>query len=278
MLPHECSINTATLGHKEPLKIVIDRVARHGFGGIAPWRRDLDGCDLSVVAKQIKDSGLEVSGLCRSEYIPSISEEHAKRAFEQNIRAIDQACVLGSACYILVVGGLPTGSKDLFAARSAVIDGIERLLEYSKSVGMPLAIEPLHPMYAADRSCVTTVGEALDICAILDPDGKKETLGVALDVYHIWWDWQLHANIEKAGKEDRILAFHICDWRVPTRDFLTDRGMMGEGVIDLETIRREIKKAGYLGLAEIEIFSEELWKEDPEVILQKCANQIKIAF
>lgn len=272
--PDRCSINTATLGHREPLETVIDRVARHGFGGIAPWRRDCEGIAIESIARHIKDAGLTVSGYCRSSYIPRATVKEREAVFAENCRAIEEAAALGAACFVLVVGGLPAGSRDLLGARSQVLDGIARLLDHARQFRVALAIEPLHPMYAADRSCVTSLSEALSLCRALEPQGFDK-LGVAIDAYHVWWDWRLHDDIRQAGSENRILAFHICDWRIPTRDLLLDRGMMGQGAIDLGTLRASVEMAGFSGLAEIEIFSEEIWRYDPEDALALCARQIE---
>ena len=170
-----------------------------------------------------------------------------------------RGATLGARCLVLVVGGLPKDrdgrivSKDLAGARAMVRDGIGELLDYARSAGMPLAIEPLHPMYAADRACVNTLGQANDLCDELAPKG--DGLGVAVDVYHVWWDPALQREIERAGAADRLFAYHICDWLVPTTDLLNDRGMMGDGVIDLPLIRGWMEDAGYRGLHEVEIFS-----------------------
>jgi len=274
LTPDRCSINTATLGHREPLTAMIDRVARHGFGGIAPWRRDCEGTKIGSIARHIKDAGLSVSGYCRSAYIPHATVEEREAAFAENCRAIEEAAALEAACFVLVVGGLPAGSRDLAGARSQVADGIARLLDHARQFGMALAIEPLHPMYAADRSCVTSLSEALALCRALEPAGVDK-LGIAIDAYHVWWDFRLHEDIGQAGSENRILAFHICDWRIPTRNLLLDRGMMGQGAIDLVRLRTSIETAGFSGLAEIEIFSEELWQYDSDYALALCARQIE---
>lgn len=273
LTPDRCAINTATLGHREPIEQVVELVARHGFGGIAPWRRDCEGFDVARIARQIRDAGLSVSGYCRSEYIPWATAAERDSAFQKNCRAIEEAALLEAECFVLVVGGLPVGSRDLQDARSQVEDGIARLIEHARPHGVALAIEPLHPMYAADRSCVTSLSEALALCQALDPAGH-DRLGVALDAYHVWWDWRLEDDIRRAGAEHRILAFHICDWRVPTRDLLLDRGLMGEGAIDLARLRASVERAGYNGLAEIEIFSEELWQLQPDDLLARCVQQL----
>jgi sugar phosphate isomerase/epimerase len=167
-----------------------------------------------------------------------------------------------------VVGGLAPGSKDLAGAREQVRDGIGAVLDHAKSCGVPLAIEPLHPMYAADRACVNTMAHANDLC-----DELGAGLGIALDVYHVWWDPNLKAEIERAG-DKRLLAFHICDWLVPTADLLLDRGMMGDGVIDIPLIRSWVEAAGYRGFHEVEIFSaNNWWKRDPDEVLMICRER-----
>ena len=186
-----------------------------------------------------------------------------------------EAKTLNAACLVLVVGGLPGAlagraeHKDIAAARSDVRDGIAETLEYARSVGMPLAIEPLHPMYAADRACINTLEQALDLCDALDP-ARGGALGVAVDVYHVWWDPKLQAQIARAGRE-RLLAFHVCDWLTPTRDLLNDRGMMGDGIIDIPRIRSWVEAAGFEGYSEVEIFSaENWWKRAGAEVLDTC--------
>jgi sugar phosphate isomerase/epimerase len=175
------------------------------------------------------------------------------------------------------VGALPgalagkPAYKDIQLARDQVFDGIGATLEYATKAGMPLAIEPLHPMQAAERACVNTLEQALDICDALDPE-KSGALGVAVDVYHVWWDPKLAAQIERAGRE-RLLAFHVCDWLLPTRDLLNDRGMMGDGIIELRKIRGFMEDAGYRGAAEVEIFSEDWWARPLDGVLATCIER-----
>jgi sugar phosphate isomerase/epimerase len=161
------------------------------------------------------------------------------------------------------VGGLPPGSKDLISARKKIYDGIAAILPEARKAGVPLAIEPLHPMQAAERACVNTLEQALDLCDLF-----QEGIGVAVDVYHVWWDPKLQSQVQRAGR--RILGYHICDWLVPTRDLLNDRGMMGDGVIDLASIKSSIEQAGYTGFQEVEIFSERWWARDPDEVLEIC--------
>ncbi|MDQ2735338.1 MAG: sugar phosphate isomerase/epimerase, partial [Pseudomonadota bacterium] len=253
------SINTATLRGAGPLDVIIDACARHGIRAISPWRDQVAGIGLARTAELVRSSGLELSGYCRGGMFPGIDAASRQSALDDNRRAVDEAKTLSAACLVLVVGGLPGAlagtplSKDLVAARHDIRDGIAATLEYARSVGLPLAIEPLHPMYAADRACVNAIEQALDLCDALDAD-RSGALGLAVDVYHVWWDAKLEAQIARAGRE-RLLAFHVCDWLVPTRDMLNDRGMMGDGVIELARIRGWMEAAGFAGYSEVEIFS-----------------------
>jgi sugar phosphate isomerase/epimerase len=190
-------------------------------------------------------------------------------AIYDNLKAIDEAHALSAQCLVFVVGGLPAGSRDIEGTREMVRDGLAAILPHARQAGVPLALEPLHPMYAGDRSVLSTIDQALDLCQALG-DGT----GVAIDVYHCWWDPNLDAAIARAGCEKRILAHHICDWLVPTKDMLLDRGMMGDGVIDLRGFRRKIEAAGYTGPQEVEIFSRDTWWTRPgDEILQTCIDR-----
>ncbi|MCG6875339.1 MAG: sugar phosphate isomerase/epimerase [Betaproteobacteria bacterium] len=260
------SLNTATVRERWNLKEMIAGCARHGIRGISPWRDKLAELGAKEAAKMIRDHGLTVTGLCRGGMFPAADRQGRKRAIEDNLRAIDDAATIEARCLVLVVGGLPPGSKDIAGAREMVRDGIGEALDHARSSGVPLAIEPLHPMYAADRACVNTLAQALDLCDELDSGGGG-ALGVAVDVYHVWWDPELARGIERAG-EKRILAFHICDWLVPTTDLLLDRGMMGDGVIDIPRVRAWVEQAGYRGFHEVEILSaKNWWKRDPDEVL-----------
>jgi len=260
----ELSLNTATVRKQWNLAQIIDGCARHGIRGISPWRDQVAQMGLSQAKKSIREKNLTVTGLCRGGFFT------AKDWRDDNRRAIEEAHELGAQCLVLVVGGLPAGSKDIRGARQQVKDGIAALLPEARKAGMPLAIEPLHPMQAAERACVNTLEQALDIC-----DELGEGIGVACDVYHVWWDPKLEQQIRRAGKK-RLLAYHICDWLVPTRDLISDRGMMGDGVIDLPLIRSWIEGAGYAGFQEVEIFSElDWWKRDPDEVLTTCKQRLR---
>ena len=280
------SINTATLrksrGVDLPLPEIIDACARRGIRAISPWRDQVAAAGLPAIAKLVKSHGLELSGYCRGGMFPATDAAGRKAAREDNRRAVDEARELDAACLMLVVGGLPgalaghAAHKDIARAREQVTDGIAELLDYARTVRMPLAIEPLHPMYAADRACVNTLEQALDVCDRLDPQ-RSGALGVAVDVYHVWWDPKLQAQIARAGKE-RLLAFHVCDWLTPTADLLNDRGMMGDGVIDIPRIRGWVEAQGFAGYSEVEIFSTaNWWQRDHGEVLDTCIQRHRSA-
>jgi sugar phosphate isomerase/epimerase len=271
------SINTATVRKQAPLDEIIDACARREIRTICPWRDQVNHVGLDAVASQLRDAGIGLSGYCRGGFFPAADSVGLEVALDDNRRAVDEAATLESPCLVLVVGALPgalsgkPAYKDISLARSQVFDGIAETLEYAKSSGIPLAIEPLHPMQAAERACINTLEQALDVCDALDPE-KTGALGVALDVYHVWWDPKLAEQIARAGRE-RLLAYHVCDWLVPTRDLLNDRGMMGDGVIELRKIRGLMEAAGYSGTAEVEIFSEDWWSRPLDEVLATCIER-----
>jgi len=268
------SINTATLRKQLPLPGIIEACATRSIPAICPWRDQVAAAGLDATAKQIKAAGLALSGYCRGGFFTAADAAGLEAALEDNHRAIDEAATLGAPCLVLVVGSLPgalTGTpayNDIGLARSQVFDGIAATLDYARKASIPLAIEPLHPMQGADRACVNTLEQALDICDALDP-GRTGALGVALDTYHVWWDPKLEAQIARAGRE-RLLAYHICDWLNPTRDLLNDRGMMGDGIIELKKVRGWVEATGYTGFAEVEIFSDRWWSLSADEVLDTC--------
>jgi len=286
------SINTATLRGAGTLDTIIETCVRHGVRAISPWRDQVHAIGLERTAALVHSHKLELSGYCRGGMFPAMDAAGRRAALDDNRRAVDEARLLEATCLVLVVGGLPGAlagapqSKDLFAARRDVHDGIAATLEYARSVGMPLAIEPLHPMYAADRACVNTMEQALDLCEALDPrldgdgtaaSGALAALGVAVDVYHVWWDPKLEAQIARAGRA-RLHALHVCDWLVPTRDLLNDRGMMGDGVIEIPRIRAWMEAAGFAGHSEVEIFSSEnWWKRPADEVVATCISRHRSA-
>jgi sugar phosphate isomerase/epimerase len=271
------SINTATVRKQLALPAIIEACARRCIAAICPWRDQVQAAGLAQVARQLKDARLVLTGSCRGGFFPAADAAGLRGALEDNRVAVDEAKTLGAPCLVLVVGALPgalagkPSYKDIGRARAQVHDGIAATLEYARGVGMPLAIEPLHPMQGADRACINTLEHALDICDALDP-GRTGALGVALDVYHVWWDPKLGEQIKRARRE-RLLAYHVCDWLVPTRDLLNDRGMMGDGVIELKKVRTLVEAAGYTGHVEVEIFSDAWWARPAEEVLDTCVER-----
>lgn len=280
------SINTATVRKQWGLARIIDECARRGIRAISPWRDQVAEAGLGAIAAQLRALNIELSGYCRGGLFPATSAAGRQAALDDNYRALDEASTLAAPCLVLVVGGLPGAlagapeSKDILLAREQVRDGIARLLERARARQLPLAIEPLHPMYAADRACVNTLRQALDLCELLDPlpDGPptanaRPALGVAVDAYHVWWDPELKAQIERAGRQRRVLASHVCDWLTPTTDLLNDRGMMGDGVIELRRLRDWVESAGFGGYSEVEIFSNRWWAEPGDTVLDTCIER-----
>ncbi|MDX0628076.1 TIM barrel protein [Sinorhizobium medicae] len=265
------SINLATIREQCGFAEAVDVCLKHGITAIAPWRDQVAAIGLEEASRIVRSNGLKLTGLCRGGFFPAPDAAGREKAIDDNKRAVDEAAELGADCLVLVVGGLAGGSKNIDAARSMVLEGIAAVLPHARAAGVPLAIEPLHPMYAADRACVNTLGQALDICEALGPG-----VGAAIDVYHVWWDPDLNEQIARAGRMKAILAHHICDWLVPTKDMLTDRGMMGDGVIDLKAIRREVEAAGFHGAQEVEIFSaDNWWKRPAEEVIATCVERYR---
>jgi sugar phosphate isomerase/epimerase len=267
------SINLATVRMQWNLREAVEACARHGIRAVDPWRDQVAALGLDESAQVIKANGMRVTGYCRGGMFPAADSAGRLAAIDENKRAIDEAVALGAECLILVAGGLPRGSRDINGARQMVMEGLATILPHARACSMPLAIETLHPMYAGDRACVNTLAQALDLCDLLG-DGT----GVAIDAYHVWWDPALASQIARAGATNRILAYHICDWLVPTRDMLSDRGMMGDGIIDLPRIRGLVQKAGYRGFTEVEIFSaENWWKKPGDEVLRTCIERFNTA-
>lgn len=255
------SLNTVTVKERWGLAACIEGCARHGIPGISPWRDVLAAMGVEAAARKIRDAGLTVSGLCRGGMFPAVDAAGRAAAIEDNRRAIAEAHAIGAACLVMVCGGLPPGSRDLPGARKMVAEGLAAILPEARAAGVTLALEPLHPMTCADRSVLSTLGQALDLC-----DALGEGTGVAVDAYHVWWDPALAANMARAG--NRIAGLHICDWLVPTTDLVFDRGMPGDGVIDLAGFQAMAEAAGYAGLVEVELLSRRWWSEDPDDVLR----------
>lgn len=257
------SWNLATTREKWGVLDAAAGLAAAGVGALAPWREMVADAGAATAKRAMADAGLALSSLCRAGMFPAPDAARRQAAIDDNRRAVDEAAGIGAPVLTLIAGGLAEGSRDLASAHAMVEEGIAAVLPHARAAGVRLAIEPLHPMYAADRACINSLRHALDICDRLADD----MLGVAVDVYHVWWDPDLEAQIGRAGSR-RLFGFHVCDWLVPTRDLLLDRGMMGDGAIDLARIRGWMDRAGYAGPIEVEIFSaENWWRRDPAEVV-----------
>jgi sugar phosphate isomerase/epimerase len=243
----------------------VDGCARAGIGQIGLWRHKVAETGLGESARLVRDAGLRVSSLCRGGMFPAATAEERSRRIEDNRRALEEAAELGTGVLVLVCG--PAPDRDIDAAREMVRDGIAAVAPYAQEHGVRLGIEPLHPMFAADRSVIVTLGQALDIAQQF----PAEQVGVIVDVYHVWWDPDVYRQIERAA--GRILGFHVNDWIVPTPDLLLGRGMIGDGVIEIRRLRTAVDAAGYHGPIEVEIFNQAIWDTPGDTILAQIKER-----
>lgn len=252
------------------LEQAVEGYARRGVAGIGVWVDWLDAAGVAKGSRLIHDAGLFVPCLCTTAWVNLAEKSALEAAIAENRRRLDAAAEIGAGCLVVVPGGLATGERDLVAARSRVQDALALLLEHARKVGVALGLEPLHPMYAADRSCLSTFAHCLDLCERLG-----EGAGIVADTYHCWWDPYFPQGLRDAGPE-RILTFHLGDWLVPTRDIYQDRGMIGDGVINFAFYRSLLDEIGYDGPFEIELFSKFDWwtregDETVRVSVERCA-------
>lgn len=246
-----------------------DRYAAAGVRGITVWRQWLEGRNVAQVGDALRAGGLEVVSLCRGGFFPSPDAAGRRRAIEDNLRAVDEAEALRAPLIVLVCGAVP--GQPLAESRRQIADGIAAVLDRAKEAGVKLGIEPLHPMYADSRSAINTVAQANDVCEAIG----SPLVGVVVDVYHVWWDPDLKSQLRRCGRPSfpgdtgRVFAFHACDWRTPTEDMLNDRGLMGEGCIDVRGIRGWVEQNGFGGFVEVEVFSNRYWTMDQGEFLEK---------
>jgi sugar phosphate isomerase/epimerase len=247
----------------------IEGYARQGVHGIAVWRHFLADYGVVKAAEHLRKADMWVASLCTSAWMNFVDRSDFAQAIEENRRILDDAAAIGAPCVVMVVGGLPIGDKDIAAQRGRVRDALFELAPHAKSVGVKLGLEPLHPMYAADRSVLNRISDANDLC-----DALGSSSALVPDVYHCWWDPAFEPELQRAGAE-RIVTFHYCDWLTNTRN-LRDRGMVGDGVVDIARIRGWLDEIGYDGPFELELFSElDWWQRNPEetvrVAIERCA-------
>ena len=244
------------------LEQACDHYARAGVTGITVWRDTLEGRDIAAAGRRLTEAGLEIVSLARGGFFPAADGAGRQKALDDNRRCLDEAAALGAPHVVLVCGAVP--GLPLAEARQQITDGIAAILPHAHATGVKLAIEPLHPMFADNRSAINTLKQATDVAAKFD-----DFVGVALDTYHTWWDDQLETEIARCGKLGKLFAFHVSDWRTPTVDLLNDRGLMGEGCIPFRQIRGWVEAAGFRGFNEVEVFSNRLWAGDQAAYLLK---------
>lgn len=240
-----------------------------GVKGITVWRDALAGRNIRKTGELLRDHDLTIVSLCRGGFFPATDSNKRKLAIDDNKRAIEEAYQLGTSIIVLVCGADP--SQPLEESRKQIGDGIAAIIREATAAGVKLAIEPLHPMYADARSAINTLAQANDMAEELN----SPHVGVAVDVYHLWWDPSLEKEIKRCGENGNLLAFHVCDWKVPTSDMLNDRGLMGEGCIPVKKIRSWVEATGFTGFNEVEVFSNNYWKENQDDFLKKIIKAYK---
>ncbi|MFB8104443.1 MULTISPECIES: sugar phosphate isomerase/epimerase [Streptomyces] len=263
------SLNQETI-KQWSLPELAEGCAKAGIGKVGLWRAPVQAYGVERTARLIADAGLSVTSLCRGGFFTALDPEERARALDDNRRAVDEAAALSTDTLVLVSGGLPPGSRDLYGARERVADALAELAPYAAERGVRLAIEPLHPMFASDRCVVSTLGQALDIAERF----PAEQVGVVVDTYHVWWDDRAPAEIARAGAAGRIHSFQLADWITPLpAGVLLGRGQLGDGSVDFRAFRREVEAAGFDGPIEVEIFNEALWARDGADVLAEVAER-----
>ena len=251
----------------------IEEAAKHyaaaGVKGITVWRDALENRNIRVIGEMLRNQSLSIVSLCRGGFFPSTDKQKRASAIDDNRKAIEEAHALGAPMIVLVCGADP--AQSLEDSRSQIKDGIETILPDAIAAGVKLAIEPLHPMYADSRSAINTLSQANDMATAIN----SSQVGVAVDVYHLWWDPDLKTEILRCGKNNHLFAFHICDWNTPTTDLLLDRGLMGDGYIPVNQIREWVEQTGFNGFYEVEVFSNKYWSQDQHAFLEKIIRAYK---
>ncbi|WP_208036609.1 sugar phosphate isomerase/epimerase family protein [Streptomyces cyanogenus] len=249
---------------------LVDACTGLGIGNVGLWREPVEAYGLEATAKLVRDAGLTVTTLCRGGFLTATDPADRAAALADNRAAVDEATALGTDTLVLVSGGLPAGSRDLRGARERIADALAVLAPYAAERGVRLAIEPLHPMYAADRCVVSTLAQALDLAERF----PAHQVGVTVDTYHVWWDDQAPAQIARAGAAGRIHSFQLADWTTPLPEgVLNGRGQIGDGSIDMREWKGYVEAAGYTGPIEVELFNEGLWAQDGREVLARTAER-----
>ncbi|AHK47070.1 putative endonuclease (plasmid) [Ensifer adhaerens OV14] len=271
------ALNTASLGHNLEgygagwsAERIIDACAERGLGAVVFWRREI-GSQAFQIGERVRAAGMTVAGLCRTPFLVGSQASDARAVIDDFEASIDMAAALRANVLTIVVGGVEPGTKGVEDSLKIVAERVAEAAPYAAARDVKLALEPLNPVYAGNRSCLTTLRDAVDLCDLI----AAPNVGVAVDVYHVWWDTDIAVQLQRAGA-DRIFGFHLCDWLADTTDVLLDRGMMGDGVADLKALRKAVEGAGYSGPCEVEIFSaNNWWKRDPGEVLDVMVERFR---
>ena len=266
------SINQLTTRDRWSLPEAVDGYARAGVGAMSVWWEKLREVGAERAARVVRDAGMAVTGYCAGGMLTARAEAHRRQRLDDNRRMVDEAAAIGSSCLVALGGGLDADDRDLEAARQRALEGFAELLPHVRDAGIVLALEPLHPMVCATRSVLCTLRQANDWCDAL---GGGPEVGIAVDTYNVWWDPELESQIERAA--GRIAAYHVSDWLVHTSDLRFDRGMPGDGVIDLRRFAERVTAAGYRGCHEVEILSTRWWREDPDTVVATVVERFRSA-
>ncbi|GIK85873.1 MAG: sugar phosphate isomerase/epimerase [Burkholderiales bacterium] len=271
--PQRLSIHQVTLPPSLATPAFVELLARHRVPATSLWREKTRAHGVAATARLVADHGIALTGYCFAGLIASPDPSEAAAARDDVRRALDEAAQLRAPCVVFVAGGVDARDRDIAAARARVLDGLAELVPHARAVGVRLALEPLHPMICATRSVLSTVKLANDWC---DRLGAEDAVGIAVDTYAVWWDPEIGREIARAGA--RICSFHVSDWLADTQDLRLDRGMPGDGVIDLAGLRRQVEEAGYRGHVEVEIFSQRnWWQRDPDEVVRTIAERAQVA-
>lgn len=271
--PHRLSIHQVTLPPQLGMRAFVDVLARNGVPATSLWREKTRAHGVAATARLVAAHGLAMTGYCFAGLIASPDPAEAARARDDVRLALDEAAALGAPCLVFVAGGVDARDRDIAATRARVLDGLAELVPHARGVGVKIALEPLHPMICATRSVLSTVKLANDWC---DRLGAEDVVGIAVDTYAVWWDPEIEREIARAGR--RICSFHVSDWLADTQDLRLDRGMPGDGVIDLPGLRRQVEAAGYTGHVEVEIFSQRnWWQRDPDEVVRVIGERMQEA-
>ncbi|MFF2194175.1 sugar phosphate isomerase/epimerase family protein [Streptomyces sp. NPDC058157] len=263
--PARFSLNQETV-RQWSLPELVAGCGAAGVTTVGLWRDPVRGFGVRETARLVSAAGLRVSSLCRGGFFTAADPAGRAAALEENRRAVEEAAELGADVLVLVAGGLPEGERDLAEARRRITGFLGDLVPWAAGHGVRLGIEPLHPMFAADRCVVSTLGQALDIAEQF----PAERVGVVADSYHLWWDERLAADLGRAGAGGRIVSVQVADWVTPLPEgVLLGRGQLGDGCVDLRSFRQLADRAGYRGPVEVEIFHPGLWARDGREVLRE---------